>query len=126
MTEELRGQRDELLENTRQIERRRRLFDSVLMSVTSGVVGLDDEGRVTFVNRSAERLLDWSGDEHSLALGVAVPEFGPLFDALKNGHSGVSQGEVKVSRQGRLENLLVRMATRREVDGSLEGYVVTV
>ena len=125
MTRELKAQRQTLLNNTLQIERRRRLFDSVLSSVISGVVGLDPEGRVTFVNRSAERLLDWSGDEHSLALGVAVPEFGPLFDALKNGHTGVSHGEVKVSRQGRLENLLVRMATRVEADGSLEGYVVT-
>jgi two-component system, NtrC family, nitrogen regulation sensor histidine kinase NtrY len=125
MTRELKAQRQTLLTNTLQIERRRRLFDSVLSSVISGVVGLDPEGRVTFVNRSAERLLDWSGDEHSLALGVAVPEFGPLFDALRKGHSGVSQGEVKVTRQGRLENLLVRMATRRAADGSLEGYVVT-
>lgn len=125
MIRELKAQRQTLLDNTLQIERRRRLFDSVLSSVISGVVGLDPEGRVTFVNRSAERLLDWSGDEHSLALGVAVPEFGPLFDALKRGHSEVSQGEVKVSRQGRLENLLVRMATRRAEDGGLEGYVVT-
>ena len=32
--------------------------------------------------------------------------------------------EVKVSRQGRLENLLVRMAKRRSENGNLEGYVV--
>ncbi|MCI5101706.1 sensor histidine kinase NtrY-like [Phaeobacter italicus] len=124
MTEELRGQRDELLENTRQIERRRRLFDSVLMSVTSGVVGLDDEGRVTFVNRSAERLLDWNEDRQSLALAVAVPEFGPLFQELSESGSDVVQGEVKVTRQGQLENLLVRMSPRRSGEGNLEGYVV--
>jgi two-component system nitrogen regulation sensor histidine kinase NtrY len=124
MTYQLKGQRERLLDNTRQIERRRRMFDSVLSSVTSGVVGLDPEGRVTFVNRSAERLLDWSGDEQSLALSVAVPEFGPLFEILKAGGGETAQGEVKVSRQGRQENLLVRMSTRREADGSLEGYVV--
>ena len=56
MTERLKDQRDELLDNTRQIEHRRRLFDSVLSSVPSGVVGLDAEGRVTFVNWSATRL----------------------------------------------------------------------
>ena len=39
MTQQLKGQRDTLLENTEQIERRGRLFDSVLTSVTSGVVG---------------------------------------------------------------------------------------
>ncbi len=124
MTRQLKGQRATLLANTEQIERRRRLFDSVLSSVTSGVVGLDPEGRVTFVNRSAERLLDWSGDEQSLALSVAVPEFGPLFESLKNGPNEVAQGEVKVSRHRRQENLLVRMATRKSADGRLEGYVV--
>ena len=124
MTRQLKGQRDALLENTRQIEQRRRLFDSVLSSVTSGVVGLDPDGRVTFVNRSAERLLDWSGDEQSLALAIAVPEFLPLFETLVSTSSETGQGEVKVTRKGQLENLLVRMATRRGEDGGLEGYVV--
>ncbi|HHC30190.1 MAG TPA: HAMP domain-containing protein, partial [Rhodobacterales bacterium] len=41
MTRELKQQRARLLENTEQIERRRRLFDSVLASVTAGVVGVD-------------------------------------------------------------------------------------
>ncbi len=124
MTKQLRGQRETLLDNTRQIERRRRLFDSVLSSVTSGVVGLDPEGRVTFVNKSSMRLLDWSENQQSLDLTLAVPEFGPLFKALRDGPSEVAQGEVKVSRQGAQENLLVRMATRRADDGRLEGYVV--
>ncbi len=124
MTRQLKGQRETLLDNNRQIERRRRLFDSVLSSVTSGVVGLDPEGRVTFVNRSAERLLDWTEDQQSLALAVAVPEFTALFDELRSGGREVAQGEVKVSRQGTLENLLVRMATRRADDGRLEGFVV--
>ena len=124
MTKQLKAQRARLLENTEHIERRRRLFDSVLSSVTSGVVGLDDQGRVTFVNRSAQRLLDWSGDEQSLALAVAVPEFGPLFDELTESGKEAAQGEIKVTRQGRLENLLVRMAPRRSSEGRLEGYVV--
>lgn len=124
MTRELRAQRSELLDNTYQIERRRRLFDSVLSSVTSGVVGLDAQGRVTFVNKSAERLLDWQEDQQSLALAVAVPEFGPLFDTLVESGGEAEQEEIKVSRQGRLENLLVRMSQRRNNDGTLEGYVV--
>ncbi len=124
MTRQLKGQRNTLLDNTRQIERRRRLFDSVLSSVTSGVVGLDPEGRVTFVNRSAMRLLDWEEEQQSLALTVAVPEFGPLYETLTTTATEATQQEIKVSRQGRMENLLVRMATRRADDGRLEGYVV--
>ncbi|MEP3639572.1 MAG: PAS domain-containing sensor histidine kinase [Paracoccaceae bacterium] len=124
MTRQLKGQRQTLLDNTRQIERRRRLFDSVLTSVTSGVVGLDSEGRVTFVNRSAERLLDWSDDRQSLALAVAVPEFAALFALLRAGSEEVATGEVKVTRNGRAESLLVRMSTRRSEEGRLEGYVL--
>ncbi|QPM89768.1 sensor histidine kinase NtrY-like [Pseudooceanicola algae] len=124
MVLELRNQRGALLDNTAQIEQRRRLFDSVLSSVTSGVVGLDATGRVTFVNRSAERLLDWREGKQHMAIGVAVPEFGPLFETLRRGGGQVAQEEIKVSRNGRLENLLVRMATRRNADGDREGYVV--
>jgi len=124
MTKQLQGQRETLLDNTRQIERRRRLFDSVLSSVTSGVVGLDPEGRVTFVNRSAMRLLDWSEEQQSVSLSVAVPEFGPLFETISAKQGDTAQEEIKVSRQGAMENLLVRMATRRTGDGRLEGYVV--
>ncbi len=124
MTRQLKGQRETLLDNTRQIERRRRLFDSVLSSVTSGVVGLDPEGRVAFVNRSAKRLLDWHEEQQSLALAVAVPEFGPLFDRVRSGQTAAAQEEIKVSRNGQMENLLVRVSDRRSESGRLEGYVV--
>ena len=124
MTKQLKAQRDTLLENTRQIERRRLLFDSVLSSVTSGVVGLDAKGRVAFVNRSAQRLLDWHEEHQSLALELGVPEFGPLFQRLVSSDAASVQEEVKVTRNGRLENLLVRMSPRYLEDGRLEGYVV--
>ncbi|RYG92417.1 PAS domain-containing sensor histidine kinase [Loktanella sp. IMCC34160] len=124
MTGQLKEQRERLLDNTRQIERRRRLFDSVLSSITSGVVGLDDEGRVTFANRSAGRLLDMGEDHQTSALSVAVPEFGPLFDSLRAEAREVIQGQVNLVRGGKQEALLVRMATRRNDDGRLEGYVV--
>ena len=124
MTRQLKGQRDRLLENTEQIERRRRMFDSVLSSVTSGVVGLDAEGRVAFVNRSAERLLDWESTKDNLELRVAVPEFGPIFEAVLQSSSGIVQEEVKVTRAGHLENLLVRMSVREGEGGQIEGYVV--
>ncbi|MEM1422332.1 MAG: HAMP domain-containing protein, partial [Pseudomonadota bacterium] len=125
MTRQLKGQRERLLANTEQIERRRRLFDSVLGSVSSGVVGLDAEGRITFVNRAAERLLDWDAEnQQSLALSVAIPEFAALFERLQSTAGGFVQDEIKVSRGGRMENLLVRMSTRGRDDESLEGFVL--
>ncbi|NIY72934.1 PAS domain-containing sensor histidine kinase [Marivivens donghaensis] len=124
MTQQLNEQRKTLIQNTNQIEERRRLFDSVLTSITSGVVGLDSDGAITFVNRSGERLLDMEAGMEAGSLVVAVPEFGPLFDSLHSEGREVVQAQVNLIRAGHQEALLVRMSTRRTTDGTLEGYVV--
>ncbi len=124
MTRQLKGQRAALLSNTEQIERRRRLFDSVLGSVSSGVVGLDAKGRIAFVNRAAEKLLDWQEDRQSVDLAVAVPEFAELFKRLRKSAGGFVQDEIRVTRGGEQESLLVRMSTRLTDTGRREGYVV--
>ena len=124
MTSDLKEQRARLIETTNQIEGRRRLFDSVLSSVTSGVVGLNAQGKVDFVNRSAERLLDLKGDDGHRSIGATVPEFTPMFDELRKSGKEVAQGEVRISRNGVLEILLVRMSQRHNADGGLEGYVL--
>jgi two-component system nitrogen regulation sensor histidine kinase NtrY len=124
MTTQLKAQRDTLLDNTRQIERRRRLFDSVLGSVTSGVVGLDARGQVTFANRSARRLLLVGQVPEETPIAVAVPEFAPLFAQLQAEGREVLQEQINLVRSGKQEALLVRMAVRRTEDGALEGYVI--
>jgi len=125
MTRQLKGQREALLDTNRQIERRRRLFDSVLSSVTSGVIGLDDQGRITFANRAAERMLredDIAGRE--IPLAVALPEFEPLLKRLTDSRSEAVQEEMRLLRGGKVENVLVRIATRRNASGRLEGFVI--
>ena len=118
MTRQLKGQRDALLSTNQQIERRRRLFDSVLSSVTAGVIGLDPAGQITFINPSAERILKLEPDSgQGQALKVVVPEFGALLDRLHDSSNEVAQEEVRVSRDGVAETLLVRMAERSSSDG---------
>jgi len=124
MTRQLKGQRDTLLENNAQIDRRRRLFDSVLSSVTAGVVGLDAAGDITFVNRSAGRLLSLDNNKYEGPLRDLVPEFDELFSRLRTSGREIAQEEIKITRRGKLENLLVRIATRRSEEGKLEGYVI--
>ncbi len=124
MTTQLQAQRDTLLSNTEQIAQRERVFDSVLNSVSSGVVGLSNTGEVTFVNTSATRLLEVGDADKKRSLELAVPEFGPLFKALKETKAEVVQEEIKVIRGGLQESLLVRMSPRRLDDGTLDGFVV--
>ncbi len=125
MTRQLKGQRDALIEQHEETETRRRQFDSVLTSVTSGVIGLDAEGRVDFMNRSAIKLLDLvEARDHGLTLSVAVPEFAALFEKLRGRGAQVVQEETKITRGGTQQSLLVRMSMRRDEDDALEGYVV--
>ena len=124
MTRQLKGQRDALVETNMQTERRRRLFDSVLGSVTAGVIGLDAEGQIDFMNRSAQRLLGMDGDRYGIPLDRLIPEAASLFDKLRTTRVETVQEEIRIARAGRLENLLVRIATRPGTDGAIEGYVV--
>ncbi|MFT3689711.1 ATP-binding protein [Paenirhodobacter sp.] len=124
MTRQLKGQREALVASNELTEERRRLFDSVLSSVTSGVIGLDAEGRVDFLNRSAVRLLALPEDTQGRMLSDVVPEFGGLFLRLRDSIQTVVQEETRISRGGRLESLLVRMAERHSDAGDREGFVV--
>ncbi len=125
MTRQLKAQRETLIEQNEATERRRRLFDSVLGSVTAGVIGLNGQGRVDFMNRSAIRLLSLVEQrDNGLSLEAAIPEFEQLFERLQRSTGQTVQEEIKLTRGGKQESLLVRMATRRTSDGALEGYVV--
>ncbi|MBF9028009.1 HAMP domain-containing protein [Rhodobacterales bacterium LSUCC1028] len=126
MTLQLKAQRDRLVEQNDRTEGQRRLFDSVLGSVTAGVIGVTAEGDVEFINRSAQRLLSLSEDElqHHGALAALVPEFADLPSRLRERGSDTLQEELRLTRNGAQETLLVRIAVRGRSDGAIEGYVV--
>ena len=127
MTKRLKHQRDTLVDNTEQIEERRRLFDSVLSSVTSGVIVLDSDGKVSFTNKSANILLSINEENiekiFQKQLSDIFPELDALFRKLKKSQAKNLQSEINFVRSGRLENFLVRMAPMTE-DKKLKGFVV--
>ncbi|MDA0223312.1 MAG: PAS domain-containing sensor histidine kinase [Proteobacteria bacterium] len=126
MTKQLKSQRDTLIDTNHHTEQRRRLFDSVLTGVSTGVIGLNPAGQIEFLNAAARRLLDIRPEHESgVALKDAVPEFGYLFNELNEGRRQVTQEEVQLTRAGSGENLLLRIATRKNDRGNVEGYVVT-
>ncbi len=93
MTRQLRNQRDTLISVNETTEQQRRLFDSVLTSVTAGVIGLDKSGCVEFINAAAVRMLDIDAAE-GRALNEITPEFNSLFEKLMARGQDVAQGEV--------------------------------
>jgi two-component system nitrogen regulation sensor histidine kinase NtrY len=125
MTKQLKFQRDQLILTSEQTERRTRLFDSVLSSVSTGVIGVDPKGNITFINKSALDLLRVKETEAlKQNVKVLIPEFLTLFNLAQKTLSGDTAEAIKISRQRKVENLLVRIGTRVSEKGLLEGFVV--
>jgi two-component system nitrogen regulation sensor histidine kinase NtrY len=77
------------------------------------------------MNRSAVRLLALKDQDYlGMSLSETVPEYAAQWDRLRLRGGEALQEEIKLTRRGKQESLLVRMATRRNTDDELEGYVV--
>lgn len=124
MTHELRTQRDDIMQARDVIDRRRRFTEAVLAGASAGVIGVDGEGRVSILNRSAEKLV---GLNESEALGRPLAELFPELDditaAARAGTLG--QDQVTISRNGRERNLSVRVTSEQSGEPN-RGYVITL
>jgi len=126
MTQQVKCQRDDMIEANARTEKRRRLFDSVLTGVSTGVIGLNPSGRIEVLNAAASKILEVSSEKvMGQALSTVVPEFSKLFEQTQVKTNPTRQDEISLTRAGNAEVLLVRI-TARVTDGEkLEGYVVT-
>jgi two-component system nitrogen regulation sensor histidine kinase NtrY len=125
MTGRLRSQHDELVAANAQLDSRRRFTEAVLSGVTSGVVGLDQSGRVELANRAASELL---GLDHSQLVGQelasVVPEFAASLHEAFQRHPRRVDADINVVRAGAEQNLHLRVTSERS-HGEDRGYVVT-
>lgn len=127
MTNDLRSQRNELIEAKDQIDGRRRFTEAVLAGVSAGVIGIDRGLRITLVNRSASRLLE---TEESALLGrpiaTAVPEFSSLFSAAIDEQTGRRPArEIRIERGEHQRILTVKITVETSDDGVVQGAVMT-
>jgi len=126
MTAQLRGQRDELLSASDQIDSRRRFTEAVLSGATAGIVGIDGDGRVTIVNRAALNLF---GKSESEAIGATIdallPQLGPVVAAAVRERRSEYRDQIVVPRGGRERTINIRVTTERAA-GQSHGYVITL
>jgi two-component system nitrogen regulation sensor histidine kinase NtrY len=124
MTQELRTQRDDIMQAHDLIDSRRRFTEAVLAGASAGVIGVDGHGAVSILNRSAEKLI---GCTESEALGrplaEALPELADFMAAARSGAR--TQDQITISRAGRERNLSVRVTSEQAGDSD-RGYVVTL
>ncbi|MFN3656331.1 MAG: ATP-binding protein [Pseudolabrys sp.] len=124
MTQELRTQRDDIMSARDQIDSRRRFTEAVLAGASAGVIGVDGEGRVSILNRSAERLI---GRSEAEALGKPLVEVLPeLAEIMASAQTGArTQDQITITRNARERNLSVRVTSEQSAESD-HGYVVTL
>ncbi len=125
---QLKSQRNEILTAKDDIDERRRFSEAVLAGVTAGVIGVDPDGTITIVNRSAETMLALPA-ERSVGqnLSAVLPHVGRVFEVAHNSGKPVYREQVTFYRSGaeRTFNVQVTVEDGAE-DGDEQSYVVTI
>lgn len=125
---ELKTQRNELLSAKDMIDERRRFSEAVLEGVTAGVIGVDADGIITIVNRSAETMLTLSARTAvGQNLSTLLPHVGRIFEVGRNSAKPVYREQVTFYRAGAERTFNVQVTVEQdEGDPGGKAYVVTV
>lgn len=125
MTQELRSQRDELVNASDLIDSRRRFIEAVLSSASAGIIGVDASGSVGILNRSAEKLIGHAESETlGHPLSEVLPELDEMMKAAREGTQRLVQGQITITRDGQERNLSVRVSA--EKNQPHDSYIITL
>jgi two-component system, NtrC family, nitrogen regulation sensor histidine kinase NtrY len=126
MTQELRTQRDELVNASGLIDSRRRFIEAVLSSASAGIIGVDASGSVGILNRSAEKLIGHAESETlDHPLSDVLPELDEMMKTAREGTQRLVQGQVTILRDGQERNLSVRVSAE-QTNQSRDSYIITL
>jgi two-component system nitrogen regulation sensor histidine kinase NtrY len=126
MTQELRTQRDELVNASELIDSRRRFIEAVLSSASAGIIGVDGSGSIGILNRSAEKLIGHAESETlDHPLSEVLPELDELMKNAREGKHRLVQGQITIQRDGQERNLSVRV-TAEQNNPSRDSYIITL
>jgi two-component system nitrogen regulation sensor histidine kinase NtrY len=126
MTQELRTQRDELVNASDLIDSRRRFIEAVLSSASAGIIGVDASGSVGILNRSAEKLIGHAESETlGHPLSDVLPELDDMMKTAREGTQRLVQGQITILRDGHERNLSVRVSAE-QTSQSRDSYIITL
>jgi two-component system nitrogen regulation sensor histidine kinase NtrY len=126
MTQELRTQRDELVNVSDLIDSRRRFIEAVLSSASAGIIGVDASGSVGILNRSAEKLIGHAESETlDHPLSDVLPELDEMMKTARESTQRLVQGQVTINREGHERNLSVRV-TAEQTSQTRDSYIITL
>jgi two-component system, NtrC family, nitrogen regulation sensor histidine kinase NtrY len=119
----------ELERKHEEVEGRRQYVETVLDRIATGVISVDNDGRIRTWNSAATRLLgiDSRVDGLRVPAVFGAPELEPLARLITNRDSRKDEPmpqEVAISRDGRELHLLVMITPLRRAEGRADGVVV--
>ena len=114
MTQQIERQTDALIGANRQLAERRAFIETVLQSITAGIVSVDAAGTIILMNNSARDLL---AEGEGSPVGRPLADLSPRLAELLRG--GAAGSAVQLNRHGEMLTLAVRLAP------SGEGHVIT-
>jgi len=126
MTQELRTQRDELVNASDLIDSRRRFIEAVLSSASAGIIGVDASGSVGILNRSAEKLIGHAESETlDHPLSDVLPELDDMMKTARESTQRLVQGQITITRDGQERILSVRVSAE-QTSHSRDSYIITL
>ncbi|MBI0162976.1 PAS domain-containing sensor histidine kinase [Bartonella sp. M0283] len=126
MVSELKSQRNELISARDQIDERRRFSEAVLAGVNAGVAGIDENGDVTTINRSAQTMFNLDPKEVvGNSLMSLNADIGQVFEVARSSGRKNHREQVTLSQDGRNRVYNVQV-TMEENDGNGQSWVLTI
>lgn len=126
MTQQLQNQRDDLILAKDQVDERRRFNEAVLAGVTAGVIGIEPDGTISLVNRSALRILEMDRSKLLLQnVAQAIPELRGTVAAAVSNQRPLHQDQISLKRKGDERTLNVRI-TMEQSDDAEHRFVITL
>ena len=128
MIQQLKSQRNELIDAKDLIDERRRFSEAVLSGVTAGVIGVLEGGAISIVNRSAEQMLMVRAEAVlGRQLVEVLPHVGAVFENGRQSGKQAYREQVTFYRGGAERTFNVQVTNEEGgAQGQRTSYVVTV
>lgn len=126
MVRELQSQHNELTSARDQIDERRRFSEAVLAGVTAGVVGVDESGDISTMNRSAENMFNVKMNQVTGQSILKInAEIGQVFEVARSSGKAIHRDQVTIIQGGRNRVYNVQI-TMEDADTEGHSWVITI
>lgn len=126
MTQQLKTQREALVDANETNEKRRQFTEAVVEGVSAGIVGLDPFGAITLVNARAAEMV--GSDEVSVvgeSIEKVIPALGPIIERAKSSRRGQIRDQIEIGSGPDYRTYQVQL-TREGTMTESKGFVVTL